>query len=63
MIATYLGGNFSTFTDVQYSNSSWEFKDTHGKKAPSNKTLALTKSMNMDIWVVGKSNQLFIIGF
>ena len=35
------------------------FKDTHREKAPSNKTPALTKSMNMDIWVVGTSNQLF----
>ena len=26
---------------------------THREKGPSNKTLALTKSMNMDIWVVG----------
>ena len=31
-------------------------------KTPSNETPALTKSMNMDIWVVGKSNQLFIRG-
>ena len=29
------------------------------EKAPQNKTAALTKSMNMDIWVVGTSNQLF----
>ena len=34
-------------------------KDTHREKAPSNKTPALTKSMNTDIWVVGTSNQLF----
>ena len=33
-----------------------------GKKAPSNKTLALTKSRNMDIWVVDTSNQLFTRG-
>ena len=32
------------------------FKDTHRKKAPSNKTPALTKSTNIDIWVVGTSN-------
>ena len=32
-------------------------------KAPSNKTLALTKSKNMDIWVFGTSNQLFAKGF
>ena len=33
-----------------------------GKKAPSNKTPDHTKSMNMVIWVVGESNQLFISG-
>ena len=31
-------------------------KDTYREKALSNKTPALTKSMNMDIWVVGISN-------
>ena len=31
-------------------------KDTHREKAPSNKTPALSESMNMDIWVVGTSN-------
>ena len=35
-------------------------KDTHREKAPSNKTLALTKSMNTDIQVIGTSNQIFI---
>ena len=34
-------------------------KDTHREKAPSNKTPALTKSTNMNIWLVGTSNQLF----
>ena len=33
------------------------FKNTHREKAP-----ALAKSMSMDIWVVGISNQLFIRG-
>ena len=37
-------------------------KDTHREKAPSNKTLALTKITNIDIWVVGILNQLFIRG-
>ena len=37
-------------------------KDTHRSKAPSNKTPALTKSMNMDTWVVVASNQLFLRG-
>ena len=38
-------------------------KDTRRKKTPINKIPVLTKSMNMDIWVVGTSNQLFIRGF
>ena len=33
---------------------------THREKAPSNKIQALTKSMNIDIWVVGTLNQVFI---
>ena len=37
-------------------------KDTHREKAPSNKTQAVTKSMNMGIWVVDTSNQLCITG-
>ena len=37
-------------------------KDIHREKASSNKTSALTKSKSMDIWVVGESNQLSIIG-
>ena len=37
-------------------------KDTHKEKAQSNKTPALTKSTNMDIWVVATSNQLLIRG-
>ena len=32
------------------------FKDTHREKALSNKTPALTKNMNMYIWLVGISN-------
>ena len=32
------------------------------EKAPSNKTPTLSKSMNMELWVVGTSNQLFIGG-
>ena len=39
-----------------------QVKDTHRENAPSNKIPALTKSMNMDIWVVGTTNQLFIRG-
>ena len=37
-------------------------KDTHREKAPSNKTLALTESMNMSIWVAGTLNQVFVRG-
>ena len=37
--------------------------DTHREKAYSNRTPALTKSMNMDIWVVGRSNQPFLRDF
>ena len=37
-------------------------KDTNREKAPSNKTPALTKSTNMNIWLVGTSNQLFKTG-
>ena len=50
--------------DLSY-NASLRFtslKDTHKEKAPSNQTPALTKSMHVDIWVVGTSNQLFIRG-
>ena len=35
-------------------------KDTHSEKVSSNKTPALTRSTNMDILVVGTSNQVFI---
>ena len=34
----------------------------HREKASSNKTSAFTKSVNMEIWVVGISNQLFVRG-
>ena len=33
-------------------------QNTHREKGPSNKTPALSRSMNMDIWVVGTSNKL-----
>ena len=35
-------------------------KDTHKENAPSNKTQAPTKSVNMNILVVGALNQLFV---
>ena len=34
-------------------------KDTHKENAPSSKTQALTKSMNIDIWVVATSNEKY----
>ena len=36
--------------------------DTHREKTSSDKTPELTKSMNMEIWVVGSSNQPVIRG-
>ena len=33
-----------------------DIKDNHREKAPSNKIPTLTKSRDMDIWVVGTSN-------
>ena len=39
------------------------YKDTHRENSPSNKTQALTKNMNMDIWVIGTLNQIFKRGF
>ena len=38
------------------------FKDTRREKARLNKTPALSESMNMRNWVVGTSNQRFMIG-
>ena len=38
------------------------FEDTQREKAPSNKTPALAKSMNMDIWILGALNKLLIRG-
>ena len=49
-------------TETVSNGCSRKFKDTHREKASSNKTPALSESMNMDIWVVGASNQLFIAG-
>ena len=37
-------------------------KNTHSEKPSSNETPALSKSMNMNIWVVGISNKLLIRG-
>ena len=54
--------NFTKCYNTIYFQSFIITKDTHREKAPSNKTPALTKSVIMDIWVVGTSNQLFIRG-
>ena len=40
-----------------------DLKDIHREKASSIKSPVLTKTMNMDIYVVDTSNQLFIGGF
>ena len=45
------------------SNCEILLRDTHRENTTSTKTRALTKSMNMDIWVIGTSNQLFIGDF
>ena len=37
-------------------------KDINTENTSSNKTQALTKSRNEDIWVIGTLNQLFIKG-
>ena len=45
---------------IHYLKNPNHIRDTHREKALSNKTLAHTKSTNMDIWVVGTSNQRLI---
>lgn len=47
-------------TDLLLTNSQSTFKETYRKNTPSNKTGALTKSMNIYIWVICILNQLFI---
>ena len=37
-------------------------KDAHRENSPTNKTTTLTKSMIIEIWVIGALNQLFIRG-
>ena len=39
-------------------NNETFLKDTHRENTPSKKTQALTKSINMGIWVIGSLNQL-----
>ena len=54
----------SFLSKVEPKNQNCQFKDTHlfKVKTPSNKTVALTKSTNMGIQVLGTLNQLFIRG-
>ena len=37
-------------------------RNTQREKTPSNKAPALTKNVNMDMWLVGSSNQVFVRG-
>ena len=48
------------FFQISHSNPTSYLKDTYREKEHSNKTSGLTKSMNMDIWVVGTSSQFFV---
>ena len=48
------------FPSVSGKASSYCFKDTHRVRAHSDNTQTLTKSMNMDIWVVSALDKLFI---
>ena len=54
--------NRQKFQDKQYVRLFETLEDTKREITPSNKTPALTESMNMDIWLLGASNQLFIRG-
>ena len=49
-----------SITEEEINTPTIKFKDTHREKVPPNKTPALTKSTDMDIWFVSTSNQLFI---
>ena len=54
-----------TIEEKYWHSQNFDFqglRDTHREKAPSNKTPALRKSRNMDIWVVGTPNQVFMRG-
>ena len=54
---------YRIFSNQFLNVSKVSIKVTNREKASSNKTQAFTKSMNMDIWVIGTSNQLFIRGY
>ena len=44
------------------ANALKRLKNTHREKTPSNKTTALWKGTNMDVWATGTLNELFIRG-
>ena len=50
------------FMKITTENGNSFIDDTHREKALSNKTPALMKSMNMDIWVIGTSNKFIVRG-
>ena len=45
---------------INWINKNLPFKDTHKENTISNKNQVFAKSMNMGVWVVGASHQLFI---
>ena len=47
---------------LQFVLRSIFIKDTHKENTPLNTTETLSKSMNMHLWAIGTSNQLFIRG-
>ena len=46
--------------DLNFLMKNLNLKDTHRENALTNKTQGLTKSMNMDIWVLSALNKVFI---
>ena len=65
MAAKQTHGDVTKITSREYIENKvakTSFKDTHREKAPLNKTPTSSKNMNIHIWVVGTSNQLFIPG-
>ena len=59
---TQIQGNAWAFLRLLRDFEYYNLKTLIGKKPPSYETSVLTKSMDMDIWVVGTSNELFIKG-
>ena len=59
-LKNHLGHLFPKVDEAFPFMCAWLFKNTHREKARSNKTSALKESTNMDTWVVGTSNQLYI---